>query len=468
MSYILTNENAINFFKSHPHLDFNETINNFIIIMQKLTDDSSKNTSIDLLQSVSGQLKSLETSFTGMKENIVSQANSNKEMLGRIINSHIQSIIENMRETIKSNNMDSEKTIIQTVKESNDFFYNKIISLIDSKDLQLLFVKELGTMQEVVKEESKKIHTVMGNQDLAKIQEELNNIIIHKYQKLDKTFSSRLDTFFSSQNVSTNNTYTQLLSKLEKQGAAVEVVGDYFSKQMGSTTKGNIGEQKLELLLSKLFPSGDIKNTSGLTASGDFIIERKGKPKLLIDTKDYETVVPIKEVEKIIRDIEKHDCNGLLLSQNSGIAQKNDFEINIHNNKIIIFIHNVQYDGEKIMLACNILDHLTPILEEQNIEDTEHISSQMLSQINKEYQELASQKLNLINTIKKQQSDVIDQIYKIDIPTLTTYLTNKFANTGKTVFGCEICNVFIGKNAKSLAAHQRSCKKTINLNTIIN
>ena len=37
----------------------------------------------------------------------------------------------------------------------------------------------------------------------------------------------------------------------------------------------------------------------------------------------------VKEVEKMLRDIEVHNCNGILVSQSSGIAQKNDFEIQI-------------------------------------------------------------------------------------------------------------------------------------------
>ena len=56
---------------------------------------------------------------------------------------------------------------------------------------------------------------------------------------------------------------------------------------------------------------------------------------------------------------------------------------------------------------------------------------------------------------------------KIDLPSLTLFLNKKFANTGKTAFHCERCNQFSGKNAKSLAAHQRKCKGSINIMTEI-
>jgi hypothetical protein len=171
--------------------------------------------------------------------------------------------------------------------------------------------------------------------------------------------------------------------------------------------------------------------------------------------------VPIKEVEKIIRDVELNRCHGILISQNSGIAQKDDFEINVHDNNIIVFIHKCLYDPAKIMLAVNIIDHLEPILLKNKENYEESISSDLLMLINREYQELASSKLNLINSIKKTQQELITQVQKLELPTLTKYLETKYANTGKAAFKCDICGTFYGKNAKSLAAHQRKCKKNV-------
>ena len=74
-------------------------------------------------------------------------------------------------------------------------------------------------------------------------------------------------------------------------------------------------------------------------------------------------------------------------------------------------------------------------------------------------------KLNIIHNIKHDMNKHITQIQKIDLPSLTLFLNKKFANTGKTAFHCERCNQFSGKNAKSLAAHQRKCKGSINIVT---
>ena len=180
----------------------------------------------------------------------------------------------------------------------------------------------------------------------------------------------------------------------------------------------------------------------------------------MIDTKDYKTVVPVKEVEKLIRDVEENKCNGILVSQNSGIAQKENFEINIHNNNIIIFIHNCEYKKETMIIAVNIIDQLSPIISNNTTDvKSDVISSEKLLEFNKEYQALVTQKTNYMTMIKKQRKEADAEFNKIDLPKLTDYLGSKFANTGKVIFKCDICNSYIGKNSMSLAAHKRHCIK---------
>ena len=41
------------------------------------------------------------------------------------------------------------------------------------------------------------------------------------------------------------------------------------------------------------------------------------------------------------------------------ITNKQNFQIDIINNHILIYIHNMNYDQEKLLLACDIIDNLT-------------------------------------------------------------------------------------------------------------
>ena len=456
--FILSNQRAIDFFSKHTHLDFNTINVMFVDILEKLMDslsdkiDNSQNTL--LIQELAKRINTIESSVSKqqttmqeMRVDVSSISSQLQQQVTGIFANQIDSLISSMREIVKSNNNDSEKNIIRELTRDNELFLNKINSLTDNSEIRAFFSQTIEQVNQTISKSS------------SLSPEKINELLLQNRVALDGSIQEKINSLLSSSNSSNTSMFTELITRLEKTTSTLDTVDSYFQKQSGSNSKGKQGEGKLEIILSDIFPNASIVNTSGMTAAGDFLIERTDKSKILIDTKDYETVVPIKEVEKIIRDVEVNRCHGILISQNSGISQKNDFEINIHDNNIIIFIHKCLYDPFKISLAVNIIDHLEPILLENKDNYEESISSDLLTLINREYQELASSKLNLINSIKKTQQDLIGQVQKLELPALTKYLETKFANTGKAAFKCNICNAFYGKNAKSLSAHQRKCKK---------
>jgi hypothetical protein len=466
-SYVLSNEKAIAFFEKHPHLDFNSMNGVFVDIMEKLLqnmcDTIETNNNTELIKQLSRRLETMETSLTQQNNAVNQSIQQISNNFTSLITSHLDSMLSHMRDTIKSNNGDSEKNIMVRMNETTELLLSRVSDMVKNENARSFLVAEIEKISTKVREESERMMNSFEKTNGEAAITKINNMIVSQYRELDTSFKARIDSFFSSQSSSQGSMYTEIMNRLEKTSSAVDIVGDYFQKQIGSTNKGKHGEAKLEIILSKMFPSGIITNTSGITACGDFIIERDNRSKVLIDTKDYDTVVPVKEVEKIIRDVEKNNCHGILVSQKSGIAQKNDFEVNVHNHKIIIFLHNAQYDNERLQLAFNMIDYLEPYLIDKNDNEVgEVISCELLVSINKEYQELASQKLNLIQSIKKSQNELVNQVQKMDLPSLTNYLDKKFANTGKAVFKCDKCNIFIGKNAKSLATHKRHCKPVVN------
>ena len=436
----LSDPKVIKFIQDNPQIDFNQLCVVFVDIIEKikfnLTEQNDHSQNNILLQNLLSKIERLENNQS------------------QHIQTNLDMLTQNMRDMIKANNHDNEKTIISLINQNNQLFINKIDTLSNNDKLNQFISAELKTINESIISETSRL-----NLSESQICERINQLFNHKYSELEKTIQARLECTLSNQNTN----FSTILSKLDQTASSMTVVDEYFHKQIGSTNKGKIGENRLELILSDLYPSATIKNTSGNTACGDFIIERIERKKILIDTKDYETCVPPKEIEKILRDMENNSAHGILLSQNSGISQKNDFEINIHNNYIVIFIHKANYDPEKIRLAINIIDHLEPLI--CKVDSSESISSEILSIINKEYQSLVSMKINIIHGIKHDMNKHISLIQKIDLPALTQFLNTKFANTGKTAFHCDICNQFSGKNAKSLAAHKRKCQKSIAITT---
>ena len=69
-------------------------------------------------------------------------------------------------------------------------------------------------------------------------------------------------------------------------------------------------------------------------------IKRHQKKTILFENKYYSTNVQKYEVLKFIRDCDEQNCSGILLSQNTGICTKDNFQIDIQNNNVLIYIHN--------------------------------------------------------------------------------------------------------------------------------
>jgi len=466
--FTLKNDKAIKFFSKNSHLDFNEMCGIFVDIMEKMmqnmTDNIESSHNTALIKKLATRMENMESSFSQHNANMTLSIGQLGEQFSGMINRHLESMLGHMRDTIKSHNGDAEKSIIGRIQTNNDLFMAKINDLTKDDAIRGFMEGELKKVNTRLQEESERVLQGMEKTGNGETITQLSHVITGQYKELDAAFKARIDSFFTSQTSNNGSMYTEIMNKLEKTTSAVDTVGNYFQKQIGSTTKGKQGEAKLEVVLAQMFPNAEIKNTAGMTACGDFIVTRKEKSKILLDNKDYDTVVPVKEVNKMIRDVEKNDCHGILISQNSGIAQKDDFEINVHNHNIIVFLHNTGYDASKMMLAFNIIDHLEPLIAGKDKESGDHeaISSEILLAINKEYQELVTQKLNLIQSIRKTQGDLITQVQKMDLPELTKYLDKKFANTGKTGLLCDVCGVYMGKNARSLAAHRRRCVPATN------
>ena len=181
--------------------------------------------------------------------------------------------------------------------------------------------------------------------------------------------------------------------------------------------------EKLYNLLTKLYPMGEIINCS---KHGDIMIKRHQKKTILFENKYYSTNVQKYEVLKFIRDCDEQNCSGILLSQNTGICTKDNFQIDIQNNNVLIYIHNCNYDEYKIQSCVSLIDHLTDILSRiKNDTNNNIVSDELLLDINQEFQHFINQKDTLINFIKETNKEIFNQINNIELPCLYNFLSTK-------------------------------------------
>ena len=210
-----------------------------------------------------------------------------------------------LQESLKIINKDTEKFVKSNITESS---LQTFISQIDQKLTSSLF----NTQQQITQN--------MSNQE----------------QRLDQKITD-IQEKTNSQNTTSLSLNTQ--------------VSDLLKKLENSSAKGKMSENILVNILHSLYPSGQIDHVGQTKETGDVILSRKDKPKILIENKDWGKNVVQEEVKKFIHDIETQNCSGLFLSQNYGIANKENFEINLHDGNVLIYVHEANNDPDKIKIA---------------------------------------------------------------------------------------------------------------------
>jgi hypothetical protein len=245
-------------------------------------------------------------------------------------------------------------------------------------------------------------------------------------------------------------------------------LSDFLGKYKNSSIKGQYGETQLEGVLNKMYPSAGVYNTTGETAACDFRLERINAPVILVETKEYDRNVSIDEVKKFIRDIDFQKKHGIFISQKTGITSKQNYHIDIRGKNILVYIHNVDYNHEKIQIAVDIIDSLHSKIDDMHensgMIDGFHVSKETVEDINREYTDFVGRKLAMISMMKDFQKRMLGELDEIKFPSLGKYLAKKYGgviNDSNEIIKCNICNSYEAKNNRSLASHQRKCKKIL-------
>jgi hypothetical protein len=247
---------------------------------------------------------------------------------------------------------------------------------------------------------------------------------------------------------------------LQTQNKLCEDIGDILGKFKGSTNKGNMAEQQLATVLNAMYPSAEIHSSSKEKAAGDFIMRRIDKPDILFENKEYTNNIPKEEIGKFIRDIDTQNMSGIFMSQNSGIAFKQNFQIDIHKGNVLVYVQFCEYDSTKIRLAVDIVDNLYVKLQEMNFEDSENkMSKDILDSINADFQAFLLQKETMTVTLRDFQKRMASQIDDLKMPALAKYLSTKYASIKDNILVCNICNEYEANGKQSMSAHMRGCKK---------
>ena len=219
-------------------------------------------------------------------------------------------------------------------------------------------------------------------------------------------------------------------------------------------------EDALSKKLTKLYNTADIRNISCEEDKQVVLMKRFRKPTTFFQLISQDENVNGEQITEMLACLSEQNCNGILLSSQSGFSGKKDFHIDIHNNNIIVYIHNFAKNEDKLQMAIHIVDgFISRMNEVSNVSTTGvHITQDLLEKINNEYQLFISQKTAVVDLLKENQKKVINQMDEIKFPCLDKYLSTKFSAPVATCgLKCDVCKNYSANNLKALAAHKRGC-----------
>jgi hypothetical protein len=253
----------------------------------------------------------------------------------------------------------------------------------------------------------------------------------------------------------------QIKESSESQTKISTDITEFLNKyKNNSYTKGEISEQELFAILQATFPSEEIINVSTEPSHCDIMMKRyqPHNPTILFENKCYNTQVATQEVKKFEFDLQKQQKHGIFISQNSTIALKPDFHIDIIHGLIHIYISNVRYNADKIKLAVDVIDHLSQKVSTYYASGTEiHVSAEVMNEIAEQYKLFTANKTIMVDELNKFSKLFHDRINQLELPSVRHLLIeNKLFVY--IPFKCKYCD-YIGKNVNGKNAHESKCKK---------
>jgi hypothetical protein len=456
----ITDETILAFYRENKNLDFVAMNHIFIDILKSLSSNLSNTINSTINSKVLSMVTDIHTNLNANKTDIINKFHESKK-----------EYIEDIKTILQNNSLNTNEKISSLIERNNDNLLTKTTLIVNdvipkSQDKNYLQIENcIKTFCSSITQDTSKI-LALTKKDDAHIDVIIKDIET-QFTKMISTIQQPIFSFIQSSEERTNsgiqNVKDNLITQQSINQKLTGELNDFLNKyKNNSSTKGNISEAELYYILQSLMPSDEIIKVNSDTATCDLKVNRmdKSKPSILFENKDYSRSVTTDEVKKFERDIQTQKLHGVFISQKSPVTYKNNFQIDIINGLIHIYIPNAEYDTNKIKIAIDIIDNLAlklKLIENTNNDDYS-INKEDMEDIIEEYRIFISQKLQMIDTIKLMTKQLIDKMEDIQLPKLKKLFMKLGNIENDNDFKCTFCNSWSGKNKASLGAHIRNCK----------
>jgi hypothetical protein len=462
--FIVDNQEILEFYNENPFFDF-ISVNLFII--KKLKEDMS------------------DALITNTNNKILSTV----QEMQRELSSNKYDLVTKLMET-KKEYIDDVKTILSNQSLNT---HEKLDTILERNN-DTLITKTTLLMNEVIPKHNDKIYNQveMGLKTFHNSLSQHTDKLADSSSKDEKTmneFLSIVDTQFNKMITITQQPILQYIQNSEERiHRKMQEMKEQLTQQQTSNTslsqnihtflhrytnnsseKGKISEIELRPLLEELFPTGEVIYCGATEGTCDFRVNRnENKPSILFENKNYTSNVPTIEVKKFENDLAKQKTHGIFVSHNSGITYKRNFQIDIINGIIHVYIPKAEFNIDKIRIAVDIIDSLAQNeLEHKkyNNDDSNDakssftISNDELNAILQRYNQFNSQKINIVNKLTSSLKEITNDINSLEMTEIRLLLTKHGMLLDDNI-KCKFCNWTTIKTLNhklSLASHHKGC-----------
>ena len=479
---VIKNKRVWDFYNENKNIDIekaNLLLIDFIENMFNEMTNANSNINAQILSYISdnkNQIQFIKSNLSMVNENLTKL---NTDIANNIMVQFMnlkKDYIEDVRQIINNGSLSTNEKISSLMDKNNSHLIDKttlILNDVIPKNQDVFnkqFQLSLKQFYTLITEETNKLAKTMNNDK--SLNEFINNFE-NKYSAMMTSMQNPLYSFITTSENRINKNIDVLKENssiaLTSQTKLQEELGEFLGKYNVSSNKGKFGEENLSTILNSMYQNAEIKNTTGTKSSGDFIIKRLDKPTIMFENKEYKNNIDKEEIAKFIIDIDNQNTHGIFLSQYSGISFKQNYQIDIHKGKVLVYVQNCEYSPDKIRIAVDIIDNLSVKLEDLNEDDENNtISKEILDDINAEYQVYIQNKETMMTVLKDFSKKMTSQIEDIKFPELDKYLSAKYAYVKTRCFNCDLCNMFTAGSKQSLSAHKRGCIKKHPTSNVMN
>jgi hypothetical protein len=460
----IDNKEVFEFYKNNS-LNFEEMNVLFYKILKNIITSTDKSFNQTMAVKLFENISILNHKMSAIENSVNTNQQDISSLLNNKFNDYRKECMEDLKLILNSNNVEH---ITPLIRETNANLIDKTTLIINEllpKNQELVsrdIDSNFKLLQSTILNETNKF--LSSSLDKRTIEDFLNKINMNMSQAhntlttLISSSETRIENKLGVNDGKMNEMRTIFSDNNHSQKQLQNSVTEMMKKFEKGIGKGTISENITYNILYSLFPCAQIDYVGDVKEMCDILFMRKGMPKILIENKDHNSCnVPKKDIDKFIRDCGLQNCCGIMFAQNSGIVNKDNYEISIDNGNVLLYVNNVNFEVDKIKTAIDIVEQFKINLDKINIKNDNKyvIEHEILEEINKEFNNYSQKKHSLLKLMRDCNEKMCLSVNELTMPCIEKFLSNNFAtSSSQSEKVCKYCEKYI---PKSMSSHHRYC-----------